>query len=130
MNKKLKWIGMMLILTAILVGCNGTERTQENTTDLVTITLSTNPIIPVVGKTELILEIQDDEGQPLTDAKVEVSADHSDMSGMTLTGFASEQEDGKYAIDAEFSMSGNWKVTVMVQKESLNIAKDFELTIP
>ena len=130
MNKKLKWIGMMLILTAILVGCNGTERTQENTTDLVTITLSTNPIIPVVGKTELILEIQDDEGQPLTDAKVEVSGDHSDMSGMTLTGFASEQEDGKYAIEAEFSMSGNWKVTVMVQKESLNIAKDFELTIP
>ena len=130
MNKKLKWIGTMLILTAIMAGCNGTERTQENTTDLVTITLSTNPITPVVGKTEMILEIQDEEGQPLSDAKVEVSADHSDMSGMTLTGIASEQEDGKYAIDAEFSMSGNWKVTVMVQKESLNFVKDFELKIP
>ena len=130
MNKKLIWIGTIFILTAIMAGCNGTEQAQENTNDLVTITLSTNPTTPVVGKTELILEIQDDEGQPMSDAKVEVSADHSDMSGMTLTGFASEQEDGKYAIEAEFSMSGNWEVTVLVQKESLNIAKDFELKIP
>jgi hypothetical protein len=41
-----------------------------------------------------------------------------------------EQEGGKYAITADFSMSGTWKITVYVRKEGLDVKKDFDLKIP
>lgn len=83
-----------------------------------------------VGKAELILEINDLKDQPLTGAKVDVSADHTDMSGMTMGGAATEQADGKYAIKTDFSMSGKWKITVYVRKEGLDFKKDIEVKIP
>ena len=63
-------------------------------------------------------------------AKVDISADHTDMSGMSMNGLATEQENGEYAITADFSMSGTWKIIVSVQKESLDFKKDFQMTIP
>ena len=93
-------------------------------------TLETTPAPPVTGKNEIILKLQDQDGQPLTGATVDVSADHTDMTGMTMSGPATEQEDGKYAITADFSMSGTWKITVYVRKEGLDVKKDFDLKIP
>ncbi|PKO16621.1 MAG: hypothetical protein CVU39_07300 [Chloroflexi bacterium HGW-Chloroflexi-10] len=130
MYKNWKWIGPILVVAILLVGCSGTTQTQETSSDPLKIILVTDPVTPVVGNNELILEIQDEKGQPLSGAQVEVSADHTDMSGMTMTGPASEQENGKYAIDADFSMSGNWKITVYVRKESVDFKKDFKLIIP
>lgn len=72
----------------------------------------------------------DQKDQPLNGVNVDVSADHTDMSGMTLEGAATEQGNGKYAITADFSMSGSWKITVYVRKEGLDFKKDFELQIP
>ncbi len=129
MNKYLKWIGIWVILAALLTGCS-TAQPQDTQTDPVKITLNTNPPTPAVGNIELVLELKDPQGQPLTEATVDVSADHTDMSGMTMNGLATEQEDGKYAITADFSMSGNWKVTVYVRKEGLDFKKDIELKIP
>ena len=130
MNKKWKWIGIIFILAGLLTACSSASTPKNTIADTVKITLKTNPITPIVGKTELILEIQDENGQNFSGAKVEVSADHTDMSGMTMNGLATEQEIGKYVITADFSMSGSWKITVSVQKDSLDYKKDFELRIP
>jgi hypothetical protein len=129
MNKYWKWIGIWVILAVVLTGCSSAQP-QATETDPVKITLNTNPPTPAVGDIELVLELKDPQGQPLTEATVDVSADHTDMSGMTMNGLATEQEDGKYAITADFSMSGNWKVTVYARKEGLDFKKDFELKIP
>lgn len=129
MNKYWKWIGIWVILAALLTGCS-TAQPQDTQTDPVTITLNTNPPTPAVGDIELVLELKDPQGQPLTGATVDVSADHTDMSGMTMNGLATEQESGKYAITADFSMSGNWLVTVYVRKDSLDFKKEIKLIIP
>jgi len=129
MNKYWKWIGIWVILAIVLTGCNSAQP-QDPQTDPVKITLNTNPPTPAGGNIELVLERKDPQGQPLTGATVDVSADHTDMSGMTMNGQATEQEDGKNAMTADFSRSGNWKVTVYVRKGALDFKKDFELKIP
>jgi hypothetical protein len=123
-----KWIGIILVFAALLAGCG--SPTPNAATDPVKITLKTNPTKVVAGKIELILEVKDQKDQPLAGARVDVSADHTDMSGMSMDGPATDQGNGKYAITADFSMSGNWKITVYVRKEGLDFKKDLKLIIP
>lgn len=129
MHQKWKWIVIMFVFTALLAGCSNAAQPQSSGEDPVKITLKTNPQSLIVGKAELVLEIKDLKDQPFPGAKVDVSADHTDMSGMTMSGVATDQGNGKYAITTDFSMSGNWKVIVYVRKESLDFKKDFELKI-
>ena len=130
MNQKWKWIAIMFTLVVLLASCSNAAQPQSAAVDPVKITLKSNPPALAVGKAELILEIKDLKDQPLTGAKVDVSADHIDMSGMTMGGAATEQADGKYAIKTDFSMSGNWKITVFVRKEGLDFKKEIEVKIP
>lgn len=51
------------------------------------------------------------------------------MSGMTMSGLATEQSSGIYAIDANFSMSGNWMLTVYVRKKGLDYKEDIDLKV-
>ncbi len=120
----------ILILSVLLSACSDVSTPQKLSVETISITLNTDPKTPVVGNNGIILDIQDTNGQPLTGAKVEISADHTDMSGMIMNGLATEQEKGKYAITADFSMSGTWKITVTVQKDNLDFKKDFQMTIP
>ena len=83
----------------------------------------------MVGDVELILTITDLDGKPIEDARVDVSVDHIDMSGMTMDGPASERGDGKFAIKADFSMSGNWEITVYVRKGDLDESLKLPLII-
>lgn len=130
MKKQWIWQVLLIVIAIALVGCSGTTNNSQAGSDPVKITLKTNPSVPTAGKNEIILEIKDQQDKPLTGAKVDVSADHTDMSGMSMGGPATEQEAGQYAITADFSMSGNWKVTVYVRKDNLDYKKDIELKIP
>jgi hypothetical protein len=81
------------------------------------------------GDVTLTLIITDENGSPIEGARVDVSVDHTDMTGMGMSGPATEQGEGKYAINANFSMSGNWKMTVYVRKDSLDYQEDIDLKI-
>ena len=48
---------------------------------------------------------------------------------MGISGPATDQGEGKYAINANLNMSGNWKMTVYVRKDSLDYKEDIDLTI-
>lgn len=82
-----------------------------------------------MGDIELTLSITDAEGNPIEEATVDVSADHTDMTGMTMSGAATDQGDGNYAINTNFSMSGNWKLTVYVRKDKLDYKEDIQLKV-
>jgi hypothetical protein len=51
------------------------------------------------------------------------------MAGMTMGGAATAQGAGKYAITADFSMSGNWVLTVYVRKDALEYKQDIPLVL-
>jgi hypothetical protein len=89
----------------------------------------TNPSPATPGSITIQFTVTNSQGQPITGADFDVIADHKDMSGMIMHGKATEQEPGVYAITADFSMSGNWVLTVQVKNESLDYKQDIALTI-
>ncbi|HEX2995898.1 MAG TPA: FixH family protein [Anaerolineales bacterium] len=93
------------------------------------IVLTTNPSLPKSGSMEVIFKVTDSSGQPVTGADFDVIADHTDIRGMTMHGKASEQTAGQYAINADFSMAGKWKLPGQVQKADLNWKQEINLDI-
>jgi hypothetical protein len=46
-----------------------------------------------------------------------------------MKGIASDQGNGRYAINAGFSMSGTWKLTVNVKKDGLDYTEEIEIPV-
>jgi hypothetical protein len=128
MKKRLLVGFVMAILVLGLAACGG-QPTSPAGNGEVTIVLETDPSPPTMGDIELIVLVTDAQGNPLEGAKVDVGADHTDMTGMGMHGPASEQGDGRYAIKANFSMTGNWKITVYVRQGELDIKQDIPIII-
>ena len=128
--RKLIFVLLVAGLSLLLAACGAAQPTEAvSTTEPVTITLVTDPASPMIGDITLQFTVVDDKGQPVIGADFDVFADHTDMSGMTMQGKATEQGDGVYAITANFSMSGNWKLTLQVKKDSLDYKQDISLKI-
>ena len=138
--RKTIFISVLVLSSIFLAAACGSGATATDTTSAnqVNIKVESNPnpamtLAPGasagVGAAELVLIITDADGKPIEGAKVDVSADHTDMSGMGMSGPATDQGGGKYAINANFSMSGNWKLTVYVRKEGLDYKQDIEFKV-
>ena len=117
-------IGLTLLLTA----CSGAGSVAPAQTT-VAVTMNVLPDPPVVGDVLLYFNVVDDQGQPVTGAEVNVMADHTDMSGMTMQGNATDQGKGIYAITTNFSMTGQWKITVQVKTSAIDHSEDFNVEI-
>jgi uncharacterized GH25 family protein len=130
MRKLFLVIGILFSMAIFLAACSS-GATPENSTSAkpVNILIESNPNPAKMGDVTFTFVITDENGSPIEGASVDVSADHTDMMGMGLSGPATEQGKGKYAINANFSMSGNWKMTVYVRKDSLDYQEDIDLKI-
>jgi hypothetical protein len=118
---------MLAITSVILAACGGASTpTDTSTAKSVNIEVESNPNPAVMGDAELVFTITDADGAPIEGAKVDVSADHTDMTGMGMSGPATDQGSGQYAINANFQHSGNWKLTVYVRKDGLDYKEDIE----
>jgi hypothetical protein len=120
---------VLIALSLLLVACGASVPAADTFRAPVEISLATEPSPAAVGDVEIILTLTDGSGQPLEGATVNVSADHTDMTGMTMGGAATEQGAGKYAITADFSMSGNWTLTVYVRKGDIDYKQDLPLVL-
>jgi hypothetical protein len=127
--KKLLLPTLFLTLALVLAACGGGVAPATEAAPQVTVKMDTNPSPATVGEIELSFMVTDQSGAPLEGAKVDVSADHPAMSGMGMSGLATEQGGGKYAIKANFSDSGDWKITVSVRKGELDVKQEFQLEV-
>lgn len=128
--RKVIFIGLLVVLSILLVACGGAATSEPAGTGRpVNIKVESNPSPAMMGDTELIFAITDQNGKAIEGASVDVAADHTDMSGMGMTGAATDQGNGKYSIKANFSMSGTWKLTVTVRKDNLDYKEDIEFKV-
>lgn len=130
--RKLVLIYVFVLLSVLLAACGaGSEATPalESSGRPVNIEVETNPNPAAMGDIELVLNITDPGGNPIEGATVDVTATHTDMTGMDMSGAATEQGAGKYAINANFSMSGNWQLKVYVRKEGLDYSEEIDLSV-
>lgn len=127
--KKLLLPVLFLTLALALVACSGGAAPATAAAPLATVKMETNPNPAVVGEIELAFMITDQSGAPLEGAKIDVGAEHPSMSGMGMSGAATEQGGGKYAIKANFSDSGSWKITVHIVKGELDLKQELPLEV-
>lgn len=129
--RKVIFISMLVFLSVLPAACGADASTPALSTSakLVNIAISTNPNPAIMGDIELVFTVTDMDGNPIEDATVDVSADHTDMTGMGMSGVAADQGGGRYSIKANFEMSGNWKLTVYIRKEGLDYKEDIEIKI-
>src|SRR3990172_9627938 len=128
--RKMIFISLLVGMSALLAACAGAATPAATPVALsakpVNILVETNPDPAAIGDLELIFSITDAEGSPIEGATVDVSAIHIDMTGMDMSGAATEQGGGRYAIKANFSMSGNWKLKVYVRKDGLDYSEEID----
>lgn len=119
-----------IILALVLTACSSTSTPEAApaANDLA-ISAETVPSPAGVGEVEIILNVKDALGNPVSGASVNIYADHIDMSGMDMSGQATEQGNGRYAITANFSMSGNWLLKVDVKTEDQTETQKIVLVI-
>jgi hypothetical protein len=128
--RKLIFIGLFVGFSVLLAACGAASTPASSASSKpVKITIGTNPNPAMMGDIEIVLTITDANGKPIEGATVDVAADHTDMTGMTMSGLATEQSGGKYAINANFQHSGNWKLTVYVRKDSLGYKEDIDFKV-
>ena len=127
--RKMFFISMFVLLAACGSSAQPAAPVESGSSSQVNIQVESNPSPAMMGDMELILTITDGDGNPIEGATVDVSADHTDMTGMGMSGLATEQGGGRYSINANFRMSGNWKLTVYVRKEGLDYKEDIEFKI-
>lgn len=131
--RKMFFISVFVLASVLLSACGGASTPAANNDDAssqqVNIAVNTNPSPAMMGDMELVLMITDGNGNPIEGAIVDVSADHTDMTGMGMSGLATEQGGGRYSINANFSMSGNWKITVYVRKDGLDYKENIDFKV-
>jgi len=127
--RKMIFISMIMLISILLAACGSAATPATISSKPVNMKVETSPNPPMMGDIELILTLTDANGNPIEGATVDVSADHTDMTGMDMSGAATEQGGGKYAINANFSMSGNWKLKVYVRKEGLDYSEEIPLSV-
>lgn len=129
--RRLIFISLLVALSVLLTACGGSAASAtDDSAKPVNIKVESNPTPAVVGDAQLVFTITDGDGNPIEGARVDVSADHTDMSGMGMSGAATDQGSGKYSINANFSMTGNWKLTVYVRDDAgLDYKEDIEFKV-
>lgn len=111
-EKKMRFHILLLALLLTLVGCRQiTEPTAEN----ITIEIALDTENPSIGDATLLVTVNTDEGNPVNDATVNARGDMTHAGMMPVIPDAvSEAEEGVYSIPFEFTMGGDWLITVDV----------------
>ena len=112
---------LLALLLGLLSGCDGAA---VSTSDL-SIDLSVAAETPTVGQNELTVTVRDAAGKAVSDAEVQVEG-NMNHAGMKPT-FATLRETaqaGSYVGELEFTMGGDWILTVAVTTTEGTKAKE------
>jgi hypothetical protein len=108
-----KWIVALALLLLLASGCR--RESANAPAEDIQVTLSAVPFPAVVGQSRLVIRVQDRAGRPLDDAALAIRGDmtHAGMAPI-LAEVQGGGEDGYYNVPFEWTMGGDWVVTVEV----------------
>ncbi len=106
-------LGLVLLL---LLGSGCARASQQVDSADVQISLTAIPFPPHIGESRLVVQVADRAGRPIDDARLLIKGDmtHAGMEPV-LAEMDGGAEDGVYNIPFEWTMAGDWVVTVDVQ---------------
>jgi hypothetical protein len=100
-----------LIFFLLPMACNG-RNSQQTNNDGIRIIIAVESTS--VGETALLVTVTDKEGTPIDNATVSVKGDMSHAGMVPVLADATNGENGVYEMPFEWTMGGDWIVTVEV----------------
>ena len=118
----------IVLASALLVVACGGDRSEPARVRAgsVEIAASVAPRDSRVGANELFVELRDAQGQPITDAHVEVEVHMPAMGAMAGMGGPASVEpagDGRYRAKYQIDMGGTWQVAIRAHRPSGEMAE-------
>ena len=103
-------LSFLVMCTVFVTGCRKDEANADNPDVKVRLTMQPDP--PQVGSATATLQLSDKNGMPITGASLRFEA-NMNHAGMTpVFANAKEVDAGKYEINLEFTMGGDWFVLI------------------
>ena len=114
MRSRLGFLIVLLFLAGVMPGgcTRQSQQRGEQGDNGVEMTLSVNPEPPVVGQANLTITIQDSAGNPIQGAALDIKGDMSHAGMKPVLASTSDGDHGVYIVPFEWSMGGDWFVTV------------------
>ena len=109
-----------------LSACGRIDQNQSQDAGI-TIELTMQPEQPAVGPARLIFTLTDEAGQPINDARLDIEGNMTHAGMAPVFAQASAGQEGRYMVPFEWTMGGDWYVTVEV---SLADGRRFTRRIP
>ncbi|MEM9774311.1 MAG: FixH family protein [Chloroflexota bacterium] len=100
-------------LFVLLTACGGRNSNQANNSNL---DIAVDVESMMVGATDLMVTILDENGSPVNDATVSIKGDMSHAGMQPVLGESSSGSAGVYTIPYEWTMAGDWFITVDVSR--------------
>lgn len=122
-------IGLVLLMT--LAGCRESAQAPTATPEA-SITVELIPMEPVrVGATVLTVRLTGANNLPVTDAmRVAARGDMTHAGMQPVFGVAEEASNGEYRIAFEWTMAGDWIITVDVtMSDETTLTREFDVTV-
>ncbi len=112
MHKYVLPLGLVLLL---FLGSSCARASQQANSADVQISLTAIPFPPHIGESRLVIQVADKSGSPIDDARLSIKGDmtHAGMEPV-LAEMDGGGEAGVYDIPFEWTMAGDWVVTVDV----------------
>ena len=123
--------GSLLVLLLGLASCQRASRQSEvDQAPDVRVILAVEPDPPAVGKARITVALADAAGQPIEGATVQLRGDMTHAGMQPVLTDAGSGADGVYPADFEWTMSGDWVVTVTAAlPDGRTALRRFDLTV-
>ncbi len=120
---------LALLLSLTLVGCGRISRQGDQAAD-VNMTLAVHPDPPGVGPAHITLSLTGADGSPIDGAKIQIKGDMTHAGMQPVLAQAKGRESGKYETSFEWTMGGDWIVSVTADlPDGRTTARQFTYTV-
>lgn len=130
LNRRLYRIILPLLVLSLLAAAGCRESARTTPAPDLQITLDYEPRTPVVGEATFIVTLRDAAGQIVTNAAVSVRGDMNHAGMVPVLAEAEPPEDGVYRVPFQWTMGGDWVVTVVATlPDGTAVTRTFDFTV-
>jgi len=119
-------VGLLIILVP---ACGRIQTGQEQDSE-VSIELTVEPAQPAAGPAQLIITLTDQNGQPIDNAVLEIEGNMTHAGMVPVFAQTTDGENGRYVVPFEWTMGGDWTLTVgVLLEDGRTISREFPVTV-
>jgi len=121
---------LIILASALLPACARIQAGQSSDSGNINIDFSIEPAQPAVGPAQLVVTVTDAAGQAIDDATLDIEGNMTHAGMVPILARVSGGQNGHYVVPFEWTMGGDWTVTVEVTlPDGQTVARDFPVSV-